>query len=353
MPVIIESAGDHGFDLAHLRRSGGDTLVKFLLQKAGFDIQPEWRVRVNEKQHCSGMTPPVSVVRYHEWGIVLRIKPGDNNTCHNVTMLFPSGLKAAEVFHKLRSVEKGFNRNWRKMPNLGKKMTLPNQQEEIQVTPAKIVEEAPQVVTTLVPVEISEKVVEVSEKVAETVEDALKLDVTDFLSKQENIKAICLHIYEMEEMQNAPWQNSVEFTAELCKRLGVVASNSRQAGAMMRTVIFRGFVNKTFVGAKQIGYALTHKGRDFIKVDLYPELTVTDPEKVQEKKAQVSVTPQTLREIGPLAGDIFHLSSRLKDIEAERKQLQLKIDALNQEEEELCVLHNQEIESFLSRIGKR
>lgn len=114
MSVVIESAGDHGFDLPHLKRSGGEELIQRLLEKAGFETSIEWRVRVNEKQPCSGMTPPVTVIRYKEWGVYLRIKPGDNNTCHNVTLLISGDFTASEVYSKLDSVRKSFNRNWRK-----------------------------------------------------------------------------------------------------------------------------------------------------------------------------------------------------------------------------------------------
>lgn len=113
--VNLEAAGDHQFDMSHLTRSGAEELVELLLEKAGLN-QNLWRVRVNKKQPCSGMTTPISVVRCNEWGIYIRMKPGDNNTCHNVTLIVPAGLKVNKVFPRLKALEKSFNRNWKKIP---------------------------------------------------------------------------------------------------------------------------------------------------------------------------------------------------------------------------------------------
>lgn len=116
--VTIESAGDHAFNMPHLKRSGAENLILLLLKKAGFKEDVLWRVRVNKKLKCSGETQPVSIIRQNEWGVYVKLKPGDNDTCHNVTLLVPSQFDSEKVCEKLKSVEKSFSRNWREKINV-------------------------------------------------------------------------------------------------------------------------------------------------------------------------------------------------------------------------------------------
>lgn len=135
MDILIESAGDHKFDIRHLCQSGAENLIRFLLVQAGYRRNLLWRVRVNEKQPCSGVTAPLSVIRYNEWGVYVRIKPGDNNTCHNVTILVPQslGVRTDILFNKLKVIEKSFNRDWQKTDIIPKIITTPNGLSEATV----------------------------------------------------------------------------------------------------------------------------------------------------------------------------------------------------------------------------
>ncbi len=344
--VVLESCGDHSFDLPHLRRSGGEDLIQLLLEKAGFYDESLWRVRINEKQQCSGMTPPISVVRYKEWGVYIRIKPGDNNTCHNVTLLIPNGHKAVSVFSKLKTIEKSFNRNWRKVENTVPS-TIVNGVSDISV--ANLVTETTQDEGLL-----ERAMSEISAEIAEESVENKRFDLQAFLANNDNIKAICLSIRSLEETTN--WRDTAQFMDSLCKSLSVNLSG-RQGGAMMRSMMNRGLAKKVFDGTRHTSYGLTRKGRDLIKNDLYQPKPQPQPEP-EQKPVEAKVEPMKpaeranlLREIGPLAQDISQASTRLKEIGAERIECQKKLDALDKEEQEICeLLDSAEIEKFLSRL---
>jgi hypothetical protein len=141
--------------------------------------------------------------------------------------------------------------------------------------------------------------------------------------------------------------------AALCKSLGINLSG-RQGGAMMRSIMNRGLAKKTYDGVRHVGYCLTRKGRDIIKGDLAhplePKVIEIDVRAVEQPKPK-SDRADMLREIGPLAQDISHAAVRLKEISSERTEHQKKIEALDQEEREICeLLDSQEIEKFLSRL---
>lgn len=110
--VSIQSAGDHFFDIDHIRREGGEELLESLLEKANYS--GEWKARVEKKLSCGAHTPPLAVVGYKPWGVYIKIKPGDNNTCHYCTLLMASGFTGEKVFNSFKDKIKSINRNWRK-----------------------------------------------------------------------------------------------------------------------------------------------------------------------------------------------------------------------------------------------
>ncbi len=320
MPTVsIESAGDHGFDMAHLRRSGAEDLLQLLLEKAGFYENLIWRVRVNEKQPCSGMTPPVSVVRYKEWGIYVRIKPGDNNTCHNVTLILPEriGFKSDQVFSKMKTVEKAFNRNWRKVE---------------AVLPVTVINNG-----AVLTEETKELITEVSDDVISAVVNE-KFDVQGFLKDVDNVKAICISLYHMEMEE---FSDTSEFMNRLCQNLSI-SITGRQGGAMMRSVMNRGLCQKAFVGSRHVGYCLTRKGRDTIKTEVSLPAMPVNVEQPKLDRAQV------IRDLGNIAQDIVSASVRLKEIQAERVAIYQKLAVLDREEKDICELVGEgEIGTFL------
>lgn len=323
MSVTIDSAGDHSFDLVHLRRSGGEELIQLLLNKAGYGSPVEWQVRVNKKQHCSGMTPPVSVIRYNEWGIYVRIKPGDNNTCHNITILVPKGYVACEIYKKIKTVEKLFNRNWRKadMVDVNGEFDVP------------------------------EALVEVSDSVIDqTIEDVkIKFNVAQFLTNNDNLKAICLTVLTL---SNTRYRNNAQFMADFSKHLNI-KMEGRQAGAMMRSVVHRDLLRKVYDGGRHAGYALTKKGMSLIQEDLevQQQLPVVDVPKPKSPVVSIDRS-KLLRDLGPIAEDISHASARIKAIEKEREELKNKLALLDKEEQELCeLLDSDQISGFLDRLS--
>src|SRR5881392_2721114 len=114
MPVRVESAGDHAFDLAHIRRQRGEELVELLLERAGFEPEQQWRLQVQKKLTCTSETPPVRVVdEPKKWAIYLKIKPGDNDSCHYCSLLMPEGLQGQNGYSLLKRVALELDRNWR------------------------------------------------------------------------------------------------------------------------------------------------------------------------------------------------------------------------------------------------
>lgn len=336
MSVIIESAGDHSFDLPHLRRSGGEELIQLLLEKAGFKILADWRVRVNEKQRCSGMTPPVSVIRYKEWGVYVRIKPGDNNTCHNVTLLIPTGHSAGEVFGKLKAVEKSFNRNWRKADSV----VTDDVSNSLKVT--EVVQVADSVMSQVI-----EELEDDQDVGEEVVLPATRFNVTAFLANADNLKAICLTVHAL---GGSRYRNHAQFMASLCESLGV-KMDGRQSGAMMRSVANRDLVRKSYDGGRHIGYSLTKKGMALIKDDLAAPSPDDDAQEIKPSTKPLN-RAKLLRDLGPLATDISHAAARLQAISVEREELLKKLGLLDKEEQELCdLLDNDQISGFLNRLS--
>jgi len=319
-----------------------------MLEKAGFYEQVPWRVRVNEKQQCSGMTPPISVIRYKEWGVFIRIKPGDNNTCHNVTLIIPVGLKANEVYQKLKTIEKSFNRNWRKVENTVPVPTLNGFNGVSEIGDDTSLDAAEAVLQ--------------EELLNEEAVENKRLDVQSFLSNNDNIKAICLSIHAMETTDYASRKDTSQFMSSICQNLSI-SLTGRQGGSMMRSIMNRGLARKVHEGKYHVGYLLTRKGKDLIKDDLLPsQPPIASVAKEEEVVAVVEAgkkQPEPLKtnradlilKIGPIAQDISHASARLKEIGVERGEHQKKIEALDKEEQEICeLLESEEIERFLADL---
>jgi hypothetical protein len=343
--VILESAGSHCFDMPHLKRSGTEELIQILLEKAGYFEEVTWRVRVNEKQTCSGMTTPISVIRHKKWGIYLRVKSGDNNTCHNVTLIVPSGYKSGEVFGKLKIIEKSFNRNWRKMEVI----TPSTVAAELNGSASTTVLDCP--LTTPTDDELLGINAKVEAKV-ESIVDNKKFDLQAFLSNNDNIKAICLSIYSMEDLDT--WKDTSNFMNALCDNLSICL-NGHQGGAMMRSIMGKGLADRLFDKKRRhVGYRLTRKGKELIKDDLLPHQNKAlievpqEEEVVQESEFDKA---KLLHELGPIAGDIYQASLRLKEIDKEMTDHLEKIKTLDEEKQELCeLLGNAEINNFISRL---
>lgn len=323
--VSIETAGDHKFNVPHIRRSGGEELIQLLLEKAELSVDLFWRVRINKKQQCSGLTSPVSVIRYNEWGVYMMIKPGDNDSCHNVTLLVPKGLRSDDVFCKLKKVEKLLSRNWR----WDKSMVNLVNQPETEVTTTIINE-----------VKKDVRVVEEEPLVEDIVTANQKFDLGGYMKEIKNIKAICRGVYSLNHIIGK--ENNKNFMEELCKILGIELT-SHQGGAMMRAIVARGLacrrVNSNNV---LIGYDLTNKGLELAEINSIQSTAVS---------VNNDNCAKIIRELGTVAQDIVSASVRLQEIHQEREQLEERLAVLKKEEQEICQLIGEsEINKFVTNL---
>ncbi len=73
-----------------------------------------WRLQVQKKLNCNGETPPVRVVdEPKKWTVYLKIKPGDNDSCHYCSLLMPNGLNGQTIYYLLGKASAELDRNWR------------------------------------------------------------------------------------------------------------------------------------------------------------------------------------------------------------------------------------------------
>lgn len=329
--VILESAGTHGFDMRHLRRSGAEELIAKALEKANITSPHPWRVRINEKQNCSGATQPFIVTGYKPWCIYMRIKPGDNNTCHNVSLIVPTGVLAEKVYNQLSTIQKTLSRNWRKVETVDSSTVMTsvfppsfNLDSVLQVS-KEVVEE---VAAVMVPEE--ETVVATLPQKEETVKK--KPVVAKWLKNENNIKCLLLEVYNIEQLPPIDHKHVMKI---VCKGTGLSLSYFEFL-AMMKNVIQKGYVNKKGENGEYAGYSLTELGRQQIA-----ELLDTAPESRVTK----------LRKFSKVVGTVYTASQRLLAIETEREVLQQKLKALDAEEVELCkVLDNKGIENLVSKF---
>lgn len=117
MNVNIFSAGDHG----HETPVDADKLISELLEKANLNIiglmGRVWECRIDKMEKCDPLTPPIRVINYKPYGIILKVKSEINNTrCQIMTLQLPEGLpiKVEDLFTKLKDAEKSVSRAWRK-----------------------------------------------------------------------------------------------------------------------------------------------------------------------------------------------------------------------------------------------
>ena len=327
--VTLESAGTHKFDMGHLRRSGAEELIQLALEKASYLADEQWRVRVNEKQKCSGMTPPLSVTGYKPWCVYLRIKPGDNNTCHNVSLIFPNGYRAERIFAQLKGIEKGLIRNWRK----AEKVTATATKEPSTTTVNGKVDHHSTV----------EEILEVVDEVTAAVEDRLdtnperEFDLVKWLRDSANIRILLMEIGKLEYQKIA---DKKTFMKRLCEGAGINIT-PKQGGAMMRGIMKRGYADRVSNGKKLIGYRLTDLGRRQFSAAVPP------PVPAPVKRQPVNRV-KLLKDAGNVLSKINTASERLAVIARERDFLLSKIKALDEEEAELTkLIDSHEVEDLL------
>lgn len=327
--VKLESAGTHQFDMGHLRRSGAEELIQLALEKASLFADEEWRVRVNEKQKCSGMTPPLTVTGQKPWCVYMRIKPGDNNTCHNVSLILPTGHKAERIFVQLKGIEKGISRNWRKVES-----------KVVATKEPPVKQHVPQVAEPLFETPV-EDILKVSEKVATIAAPtpAKRFDLAKWLKSHQNIRTL---LVEIGKLEYAKLNDKREFMNRLTGGANL-SINPKQGGAMMRSLMTRGYVEKVGSGLKVVGYKLTDAGKREIGVAV-PLPPPPPPKRAVNRTALI-------REAGTVLTEIHKASERLSEITRDREMLLNKIRQLDEEEAQICkLLDGAEVEDLIARL---
>lgn len=343
--VTLDAPGGHHYNMTHLIREGGQELLKQLLEKAG--ISGSWRASVLKQHNCSGMTPPVSVYGYRHWCVYVRIKPGDNNTCHNVALIVESSEHKAEALFKcIKKVEKEFDRNWRLKPKMTTTLA-PEPKNELSVafqseplvenrleifTPPRVEEEPP---TTVVVPSVEE------EEEGDTVFQ-FDENFADYLKDVENLKKVCCEVHNQ---SNKSFEDNRSFRETLCKTLGLNVS-SRQAGAMLRTLWQRGYLSKKMEGKIHIGFFLTEKGLVF--AGLKGEPVVVKEESIVS--GGVDLADLIIR-LGGFARELSEAAITVQTIRDEKAKLLAQVRELNCQEEKACaILKNAEVDLLLSKV---
>jgi hypothetical protein len=277
------------------------------------------RVRVNEKQKCSGMTPPLSVTGYKEWCVYLRVKPGDNNTCHNVSLIFPRGYKADRLFAQLKAVEKGLVRSWRKAEKV-----------------ATVAQEAGKV-------NVVDHVIDVSNEVVTIVETSIpEFNLVKWLRDSANIRTLVVEVGKL-EYQNI--KNKKDFAFRVCAAAGIDVS-PKQRGAIMRGLVEKGLVAKVMVnGTRTVGWKVTETGRNLFGVITAP----VQPVKEEPRKSVNRVS--LIRQAGITLKSLNTAAERLAEIARDRGMYLAKLKELEAEETELCkIIDNNEVEDLLVQL---
>lgn len=328
--VLLETAGTHSFDLAHMLRSGAQELVQQLLEKAGFKEDAPWRVRIDKKQPCSGLTSPVSVTGYKMWGISIRIKPGDNNTCHTTTIMPPPGLICPSIYRKIKAIEKSFNRNWRKKETMIVTAPAVNGHKPVEID--RRIEEKPIEISTK-PVEVEkpkEPIVIVGYKPPQPVVKKEVFNTHKYLGVVDNVRYVLLAVQSLEQEAFA---KPGTFSEKVLSILGIPATK-RHVGQMLRSCVSRGWLRN-----RPFAYKVTSAGIEYINSKAQTAVRKTD-------------RAALLRSVGEVARDITDASSRLVAIHEEKIKLQESLKALESEEAEICsLIENVEVEDILSRLA--
>ncbi len=378
--VIIESAGDHAFDLAHLRREGGEELVRLLLREAGHHGHC-WRLRVEKKIACGAETRPVVVIGAKPWCCYLKIKPGDNNSGHYCSLLMPDGLKGEVVYEALKDAEERIDRNWRN-GRKDKATVLPTgpafragsprapREEDVPVrglsearhdrhdaardddvrTPRHLPETG-----RPPPVEQASSLADAEEpSSAATVESGssgpefanppspARTDLKDWTRDPEKLRLTLLAIHEVVDARS-----KTEFVLTLMDKLGWQGVNRYEVGGTFTGLVRQQLIEGVRRGSKDLGYKLTDKGKHLIH-DLLPV----------EEEAAASPGPALPVAAGPALLGVAELvqklsgpTQRLQAIQARRAELMAEIHRLDAEAREINKsLEHPEVAALVQRL---
>ena len=119
MPVKVTAGGTHQYAMRQFEDAGAAELIEQTLRVAGLDTSKLWNLQVYKRIHGGPQMDPISV-----WGtpkkhaVILKVRPGDNDTAHMCGLLVPSGSKGEDIYKSIRPavelVSQGWNKKLRK-----------------------------------------------------------------------------------------------------------------------------------------------------------------------------------------------------------------------------------------------
>lgn len=297
-------------------------MVERLLLRAGLEPSLPWRLQVQKKLFCNSETPPFRVVSQpKKWAVYLKIKPGDNNSCHYCTLIMPNGLQSADIYSELKRVENELDRNWKHTFHEKDTMISEN---------------------GMAPTEAA------SEPVGAATDDAAaKSMLRGWTGDPEKIRLILLAIQEIGANEFVNHQE--HFVQLLCAKLGWEGVSRYEVGGVFTSLVRKNLIMRVLRGCKPVGYALTDDGWVLIR-----DLCDPPPPPAQPVPAVATPTTSladTLRSFGPLAQHFVTAHYRLEQIAAREAELTAELTILRTERDEICNrLANQEVHQLLARL---
>jgi hypothetical protein len=371
MPVTIESAGDHVFDLGHIRRQGGEELIRLLLEKAGLDLGLPWRLQVQKKIICNGETAPVRVVgEPKKWAVYLKIKPGDNNSCHYCSLLMPDGIQGPAIYPALKKLEQELDPNWRfrvaKPSSVAQPVPPAPSSDEpapagsasadtaAEARPAgpEACAEVPTQTEPSAPAETpaaDPPPADPTPPEPAPAERGARGSVRGWLGDAEKTRLFLLALHEI----NAPgqWYPQDEWVEHLCKRLGWEGVNRYEVGGVLTSFVRKNYIIRRLRGTRPFGYDLTEEGQKLIADLLRPAAAPPVPAPAAPRSGTDAA--QIIRSFGAIARRFVEANARLEEIANREADLLTELELLRQERDEICqFLNESEVQSVLGSVAR-
>lgn len=373
MPISIESAGDHDFDLRHIRQQGGDELIGLLLDRADLPPHLPWRLQVQKKLTCNAETPPVRVVdEPRKWAVHLKIKPGDNDSCHLCSLLMPDGLQGERVYFQLGEASVQFDRNWR-YGNVGPANGAPpnpftklfRNVPDVEATPPPLPAASP-LPEGPPPVEGMPTYTTEASPVATPEADAGGMPGSErppsgcargWVGDVEKMRLLLLAIHEINEEGTYPQDQWVEF---LCQRMNWQDANRHEIGGVLTSLVRKGFVERRIQKSKPFGYLLSEEGgrliADLVDRALSPPsapLSCARPSSAVQASREPDGPAHIIRSFGAIAKQFLEANTRLEEITRREQDLLAELDLLQEEREQICrLLDDHQVQSALASLTR-
>ncbi len=393
MPITIESAGSHAFDLGHIRRQGGEELLRLLLDGAELPLHLTWRLQVQKKLNCNAETPPVRVVdEPRKWTVHLKIKPGDNNTCHYCSLIMPDGLSGEKLYYQLGKASAELDRNWRhktveptngahgrsltelfsEPPAIAETNAAPKLETLSEVEQAAAPVEAvvlsppwtmPAETEALCPAPPAPTQAEPSEP-ANTKSGRAR----GWLIDADKIRLLLLAIHEINEGGAYPQDHWAEL---LSQRMDWEGANRHEVGGVLTGLVRRDLIERRFRGSKPYGYVLSEEGQrliaDLIVPTSLPRSSTAVPSAPFLSAPFPPASPtfaafargggsdpaDVIRSFGPIAKQFLDATARLEAIARREEELSAELALLKQEREQICrLLDDNQVQSVLTNLAR-